>query len=147
MPPEESRPQPFAATLEAIVGELQESFMRASGPGGQNVNKVATAVELRFDAGSTRLLSLRQKARLATLAGRRQTRDGVLVIRADRFRTQDRNRDDARERMLALIERALDEPKKRLKTRTPRVEKLKRRDDKGRRSVVKQTRRVRPDPD
>ena len=68
MPPEESRPQPFAATLEAIVGELQESFMRASGPGGQNVNKVATAVELRFDAGATRLLNLRQKARLATLA-------------------------------------------------------------------------------
>jgi ribosome-associated protein len=127
--------------------ELQEQFVRASGPGGQNVNKVATAVELRFDVRRSPSLPPDVRSRLERLAGRRLTRDGVLVIRADRFRTQEQNRADARERLHDLIREASVVPKRRIATRVTRAVKMRRRDDKQQRSKLKRTRRERPSMD
>jgi ribosome-associated protein len=124
--------------------ELQEQFIRASGPGGQNVNKVATAVELRFDVRRSPSLPPHVRVRLERLAGQRLTRDGILVIRADRFRTQERNRADARERLLDLVQQAATVPKRRIATRVTRAVKIRRRDDKQQRSKLKRTRRERP---
>ncbi|HLO17135.1 MAG TPA: alternative ribosome rescue aminoacyl-tRNA hydrolase ArfB, partial [Anaerolineales bacterium] len=94
--------------------ELQIDFTRASGPGGQNVNKVATAVQLRFDVGTSSLPE-DVKARLIQLAGKRMTSEGVLLIEAKRFRTQEQNREDAIERFVELVRRSLVEPKRRKK--------------------------------
>ena len=106
-------------TAQIVLGEeeLDERFIQASGPGGQNVNKVATAVQLRFDAVRSPSLPDDVRARLMTLAGRRLTREGVIVLIARRHRTQDRNRQDARERLADLIRRAASPPKPRRATR------------------------------
>ncbi len=127
--------------------ELEERFVRASGPGGQNVNKVATTVELRFDVRRCADLPPGVAARLERLAGRRLTDEGVLVIRAERFRTQERNREDARERLIRLIRKAAIVPKRRVPTKPTRASKKKRREDKTKRSRVKQLRRSKPDLD
>jgi ribosome-associated protein len=120
--------------------EIDEHFVLASGPGGQNVNKVATAVQIRFDVGHSPSLPDDLRARLIKLAGRRLTKDGVLQITAQRFRTQERNRSDARERLIELIKRASIRPKPRKKTMPSKAEKRRRLDEKTARSRLKQMR-------
>ena len=120
--------------------ELEEQFIRASGPGGQNVNKLSTAVELRFDIRKSLHLSEPVRVRLERLAGRRLTKDGVLVIRADRFRTQEMNRADARERLYGLVEEAAHPPKPRVATRPPRASKERRFEGKKHRGDLKRGR-------
>ena len=128
---------------EAVARALalaEESFIAASGPGGQNVNKVATAVELRFDVAGSPSLSEPVRARLLAKRERRMTGEGVLVINAQRFRTQDRNRQDARERLAAFIATGLVAPKKRVATRPTRGSVERRLGAKRERSTVKRGR-------
>jgi ribosome-associated protein len=124
--------------------EIEESFVRASGPGGQNVNKLATAVQLRFDVRGSRSLPAEVCARLEKLAGARMTREGVLVITAQRHRTQMRNRQDALERLLDLIRRAAVTPRLRRPTRPTAAARERRIETKKHRAGVKGLRRVKP---
>jgi ribosome-associated protein len=126
--------------------ELDERFVTAAGPGGQNVNKVATAVQLRFDAGRSPALTDPVRQRLAVLAGRRMTQDGVLVLIARQYRTQERNRADARERLVALIREAAEPPVRRYATRPTLGSKKRRLEGKAVRAGVKRD-RARPEAD
>jgi ribosome-associated protein len=133
----------IAGTIAIDERDITESFIRASGPGGQNVNKLATAVQLRFDVARS-ALPPDVRTRLARLAGRRLTADGVLVITAQRHRTQAQNRDDARERLIELIRRAATPPIPRRPTRPPARARRARMETKKRRSGLKRLRAHKP---
>lgn len=127
--------------------ELEERFIRASGPGGQNVNKLATAVQLRFDVRHSPSLPAQVRTRLERLAGRRLTRNGVLVINAQRHRTQERNRQDALERLIALIQRAAVAPVPRRPTKPTAGARERRLQSKKHRGSIKDLRQVKSDMD
>ena len=128
---------PVTPSIALDERDLEERFIRAAGPGGQNVNKVSTAVELRFRVGGHTQLPDDVRMRLETLAGRRLTLDGEIVIRADEHHTQDRNRAEAQARLVNLVKQASHRPKPRHKTRVPKGEKLRRLEGKVRRGSIK----------
>ncbi len=120
--------------------ELTYTFVRASGPGGQNVNKVATAAQLRFDVSNSPSLTEEVKARLVKLAGKKMTQGGVLIIEAKRYRAQERNRSDAEQRLVALIQKALISPKRRRPTNPSTASQARRVDSKKRKGKIKRLR-------
>jgi ribosome-associated protein len=130
----------ITSTIAIGESELRESYVRASGPGGQNVNKVATAVQLRFDAARSPAIGAALFQRLARLAGRRMTVSGEIVIIARRFRNRERNREDALERLIALIRKAAVAPRHRRPTKPSKGAKQRRLDSKRRQGIIKKTR-------
>lgn len=132
-------------SIQIEESELQFEFIRASGPGGQNVNKVATAVQLRFDVPNSPSLDPDIKGRLIQLAGRRVSADGVLVLEARRFRTQEANREDAIRKFIELVRKAAEKPKVRRKTRPTKTSQEDRIKEKKKRGEVKKLRRERFD--
>jgi ribosome-associated protein len=131
-------------TISLDESELSESFVRASGPGGQNVNKVSSAVQLRFDVRQSPSLPNDAAVRLMAIAGRRLTKDGVIVILAQRHRTQERNRADARERLFEMIRQAAVRPVERRATKVPRSQKKRRLEGKKHRGHIKNLRSGKP---
>jgi ribosome-associated protein len=131
---------PITPELALDERDITYDFVRASGPGGQNVNKVSSAVQLRFDAANAAALPAAVFHRLRTLAGSRMTKDGVIVIDARQFRSQERNRQDALDRLTALVRQAAERPKRRVKTKPSRAAKQRRLDGKQRRADTKRTR-------
>jgi ribosome-associated protein len=134
-------------TIAIDEAELTLEFIRSSGPGGQNVNKVATAVQLRFDVAQSPSLPDDVRGRLTRIAGRRMTEDGVLVITARRHRTQAANREDAITRLVTLIKKAAEKPKPRRKTKPTQTSKERRLQDKRHRSTIKRLRKDVPHDD
>ncbi|UCF93193.1 MAG: aminoacyl-tRNA hydrolase [Desulfobacterales bacterium] len=129
-------------TIALDSHEIQLDFIRSSGPGGQNVNKVSSAVQLRFDVVNSSSLSNDIRQRLIRLAGKQMTADGVLIIKAQRFRSQERNRQDVVSRLIRLVRRAAEKPKVRLETRPTLASKHRRLKAKRQRSLIKYQRRT-----
>lgn len=136
---------PVTDRLVIEEDEISISFIRAGGPGGQNVNKVSSAAQLRFDARHSPSLPERVRARLERIAGAKLTKDGVIVITANRFRTQEANRRDAVERLVEMIAEAAHQPKFRVPTKPSKAAKAKRVEEKVKRGTVKKLRRTKPD--
>jgi len=132
-------------TIAIDEKEIHQQFIRASGPGGQNVNKVATAVQLRFDVAHSSSIPEEVRDRLARLAGKRMTKEGHLIIDARRFRTQEQNRQDAIARLVGLIRQASQRPKFRKRTKPPLASKERRLESKHRRGRIKQLRHAEPE--
>jgi ribosome-associated protein len=128
-------------SIQLNEAEIVVDFVRSTGPGGQNVNKVSTSAQLRFDAAASPSFNDEVRQRVIALAGKRATKDGVIIIQASRYRTQERNRADAVDRLIDLIRRASVKPRTRKATRPTRASNARRRDSKERRSKTKRTRR------
>jgi ribosome-associated protein len=135
----------ITGTITIDEKEIHEQFIRASGPGGQNVNKVNTAVQLRFDVAHSRSLPEDIRERLTRLGGKRMTKEGYLIIDARRFRTQEQNRQDAVARLVGLIRQAAQRPQIRKRTRPTLASKERRLESKHRRSKIKELRRAEPE--